>query len=316
MNTETIVTVLKALIAERAENIYRDEYTSPDNQEERELHTLGIVLAHYFKFDGDQILRVAMYGCEDANWHTEAGLIEDMLKANEAANEPDEPVPNPICPPKIVATIEPKIKTTFTCPDCGRVYYDEPAKCTSDDCPSNEPEEHPIMTAVLGSKPDPTAWYKKALENAAKEQPVKIAPNFSNPLPKSEPVMPAPQWGKNIIHVLGIKSKDYTRYGVKYEGSVNQDHNADIKKGEWIRLYGIEQGRAYDITFKIGDTCIYGSYNLYYTGKIVSIGEKTITIDPGEGYSKKHQLDLYTFNWRNYDYDAAKVFENNSTWTD
>lgn len=95
-------------------------------------------------------------------------------------------------------------------------------------------------------------------------------------------------------------------------------HNADIAKQRWIRIYGIGSGTyapAFDLTFKMGDTCVYGSYNLVYTGKIVGIGAKTITIEKA-GYSRNTVLDIATFIQRNYDYDAKAIFERNSNWSD
>lgn len=140
------------------------------------------------------------------------------------------------------------------------------------------------------------------------------------------PDMPAAQSGTNIVTIAGVKAKDWTRFGVKYTGKVDEYAHADISKGKWIRIYGLlPQERdynrltrattafrqVYDLTFKIGDTCVYDSFNIIYTGSIVSISEKTIAIDRGAGYSKKVMLDIATFIRRNQDYDARRIESNN-----
>jgi hypothetical protein len=110
----------------------------------------------------------------------------------------------------------------------------------------------------------------------------------------------------------------------------SQVYNVDIEPRQSIRLYGayknhceysnnpdgthtrIDQPKPFDITFKIGDVAEYDSYNLKYLGKIVAIGEKTITIDPGYNWEGKKRLDLWHFAWRNWDFDINKIREYNA----
>lgn len=96
-------------------------------------------------------------------------------------------------------------------------------------------------------------------------------------------------------------------------------YNADIKKNESIRIYGtyknhVKGPQEFDKTFKIGDRAEYDSWNLKYTGEIVAIGEKTVTIDtyPGSNNSERKRLDLHTFSWRNWNYNSGKIAEHNS----
>lgn len=63
--------------------------------------------------------------------------------------------------------------------------------------------------------------------------------------------------------------------------------------------------------FKVGDEAEYDSYNLIYTGKIVSITDKSVTIQPKYA-SQKKRLKLIDFAWRNYDFDSAKVAAKNN----
>jgi hypothetical protein len=101
-------------------------------------------------------------------------------------------------------------------------------------------------------------------------------------------------------------------------------HHAEIVPGVSIRLYGedwrvmYENGVRcdrlvpYDVTFKVGDEAEHGSYNLRYTGKIVGIGVKTVTIDASDIGHTTRRLTIHEFDRRNYKFDAAKVAEFNA----
>lgn len=83
-------------------------------------------------------------------------------------------------------------------------------------------------------------------------------------------------------------------------------------------------------SFCVGDIAEYDSYNLSYTGTIESITDKTVTIWTGcykdlgcrtsravdsEGRALKKnltRLDLATFCWRNYNFDAEKTARENA----
>ena len=114
----------------------------------------------------------------------------------------------------------------------------------------------------------------------------------------------------------------------------SQIYNADVEPRQSIRLYGECQDRCryikqvdangvttyhqesyaqpFDLTFRVGDRAVYGSYNLTYTGKIVAIGPKTVTIDAHGTGERQHRLSLYDFAWRNWDYNAEKIAHDNS----
>ncbi len=117
------------------------------------------------------------------------------------------------------------------------------------------------------------------------------------------------------IEVTNIKAKARTRHGVTHEPEAERnEYNATICPGERIRIYGVyidDRPIAFSKTFKIGDRAEYDSYNLAYTGAIVAIGAKTVTIDAGSTGENLKRLDLYTFCWRNWDYDAAKIAKRN-----
>jgi hypothetical protein len=44
---------------------------------------MGLLLAHFFEWDGLGILRSAECALEDANFHTESGIVADLAKAVE-----------------------------------------------------------------------------------------------------------------------------------------------------------------------------------------------------------------------------------------
>lgn len=189
-------------------------------------------------------------------------------------------------------------------------------------------DEPAQMTAVLGNKPDPTGWYKNALQKVA-AQPVTVNQKYT-PEKEADPEMPKPRCGIHTINVIGVTLKGFTRNGIKHEGEKHMNENAGIIKNESIRIYGLSENRhrydkenmksitykvAYDRTFKMGDTVEYDSYNLKYTGKIIAIGEKTIKIEHNHG-GKVTQLDLHTFIWRNWDLDLKKIAEENANYYD
>ena len=86
-------------------------------------------------------------------------------------------------------------------------------------------------------------------------------------------------------------------------------YTAEIEPKKSIRLFGtfnnLTKGpRQYDITFKIGDKAEYDSYNLIYVGTIISIGEKTVTI---EHHGERSRLNLENFASKNWDFDFDKI---------
>jgi len=78
--------------------------------------------------------------------------------------------------------------------------------------------------------------------------------------------------------------------------------------GKCIRVQRKDERPVY---FEIGDEAEYDSYNLKYTGKIVSITEKTVTIKP-KYENKNRRLNIRDFAWRNWNFDSEKVAAENS----
>ena len=62
--------------------------------------------------------------------------------------------------------------------------------------------------------------------------------------------------------------------------------------------------------FRVGDRAEYDSFNLSYTGEIVSITGKNVIIKPDYNQKTK-RLDFYAFSWRNHNFDLVKIREYN-----
>lgn len=67
-------------------------------------------------------------------------------------------------------------------------------------------------------------------------------------------------------------------------------------------------------SFVVGDTAEYGSYNLSYTGDIVKISDKCVTIVawPGTRNAQIHRLSMNEFCWRNHTFNAEKTAARNA----
>lgn len=110
--------------------------------------------------------------------------------------------------------------------------------------------------------------------------------------------------------------------------NVEKGHHVAVEPGKRVVLWGSSQRyRAgqrgvfltpYRVEFKIGDTAVYGGYNLTYTGKVVAIGEKTITVEsyPGTVNARRYRLKLARFASWNQHFDLAAIEKRNSEWMD
>ena len=130
-----------------------------------------------------------------------------------------------------------------------------------------------------------------------------------------------------LVTVRRIQPAPVKRGGVIHQGATSDIYHADIIPGESIRLWGWNSNNQrashnpvngryrpfwkwFSHTFRLGDWAEYDSYNFNYTGKIVAIGPKSVTIE-GDG-ARKHRLTLYEFAWRNWDLDLDRIAKNNS----
>lgn len=99
--------------------------------------------------------------------------------------------------------------------------------------------------------------------------------------------------------------------------SYGEEFTAEIVLGKYIHINGKAPGKNYtngkdrncNKVFAIGDTVIYDSYNFYYTGTILKISPKTVTIQTdirGVVRMKYHQFISY-----NWDLNLEKVEKEN-----
>lgn len=107
-----------------------------------------------------------------------------------------------------------------------------------------------------------------------------------------------------------IMTKARKRFGREYPAQ-ETGFFAEVVKNTSIRLTGTHSGRAVDITFKLGDTAEYDSFNLRYLGKIVQISEKRIVVQPNYGDTRK-SMDLYSFAWRNHNFNLEDAIAENA----
>lgn len=101
-----------------------------------------------------------------------------------------------------------------------------------------------------------------------------------------------------------VFTKARQRFGTVYPAQAT-DYAVGIVKNKSILVY---KNNVLVNSFNLGDIAEYNSYNLRYTGNIVAISDKRIVI---ESYGRNYSLDINTFCWRNYDFDAVKVAEQN-----
>ncbi len=102
---------------------------------------------------------------------------------------------------------------------------------------------------------------------------------------------------------------EYSSYGRKIVGTL-------MKKGKNVERIGLfttytNQERVYSVQFQVGDEAVFDSYNLIYTGTIVSITDKSVTIKPRYREGNR-RLKLTEFAWRNYDFDAERIAAQNA----
>jgi len=111
--------------------------------------------------------------------------------------------------------------------------------------------------------------------------------------------------------LIAVKTKPRKQWGVEYPPK-DTDFQVEIVPNASISIF--KKGTLLN-TFDMGSTAEYDSYNLSYMGKIVGISEKSVTIMAYPDHptmSKKHRLDLYSFCWRNANFDAVEAAKNNS----
>lgn len=102
-----------------------------------------------------------------------------------------------------------------------------------------------------------------------------------------------------------VFTKARQRFGTIYP-AIATDYAVEIVKNKSIVIY---KSNVLVNSFNLGDTAEYDSYNLHYTGNIIAISDKRIVI---ESYGRRYSLDINTFCWRNYNFNAEKIAKFNA----
>lgn len=124
-----------------------------------------------------------------------------------------------------------------------------------------------------------------------------------------------------MLTITNLTPAPLRRKGILYppKPDTTRQYNVEIEINTSVRLYGFisqyDSGKKcmvhahFDLTFKIDDRAEYDAYNFSYTGEIIAIGERTITIRDDK---TTRRLSLYEFAWRNCDFDAARIAQRNA----
>jgi len=110
--------------------------------------------------------------------------------------------------------------------------------------------------------------------------------------------------------------------------NVDKGHHVAIEAGKRVVVWGSSmrlrrnQSGAfltpYRVEFKLGDTAVYGGFNMTYTGKVVAIGAKTITVEAYSGTSnaQRYRLSVARFSSWNRHFDLNEISRRNGEWMD
>lgn len=77
MDTEQVQEAMKEMITKIRRTSFVQGYHATDEE------VMGMVLSKYFEWDGQAILKSAMFATEDANFHQESAVIAGMVEKLE-----------------------------------------------------------------------------------------------------------------------------------------------------------------------------------------------------------------------------------------
>lgn len=105
-----------------------------------------------------------------------------------------------------------------------------------------------------------------------------------------------------------VMTRANKRGGKVYPSEVVPNAYAFIVRGESIILLGARETRKgripYLRQYTLGDLAEYDSWNMSYYGRIVAIGEKTVTIEKDDDNGRTVRLALDEFSRRNCRFDV------------
>ena len=80
MNKQEVRDKIDPIIDAIIPETFTSEYMATANRDEIRTEALGIIVSKWSGWDGFKIMRVAFEALEDANFHTEAAVLADMLE--------------------------------------------------------------------------------------------------------------------------------------------------------------------------------------------------------------------------------------------
>lgn len=78
ISAEQVQAILSPLVEATKQSAFTDDYTATTEE------ALGIILAKFYEWNGNKILKASAYALEDANYHTESYIISDLAQSEIA----------------------------------------------------------------------------------------------------------------------------------------------------------------------------------------------------------------------------------------
>lgn len=102
---------------------------------------------------------------------------------------------------------------------------------------------------------------------------------------------------------------------MNFEVTPSKSTNIFIDRNKWIELHTVDRptGEITKVRFAVGDEAVYGSYNLIYTGTIISITNKTVAVKEPYQNGRTHRLKMKRFIIMNHCYDRDYIREHNAS---
>lgn len=94
-------------------------------------------------------------------------------------------------------------------------------------------------------------------------------------------------------------------------GRTGYGYRTTLVPGQYVTVERIVEGQVVSVKrFEVGDEAEYDSFNLSYTGPIMSITAKSIIVKDSGGVNRRLKPEV--FAWRNWDFDSAETARKNA----
>ena len=78
ITAEQVQAIFTPLIEATKKSAFTDDYKATTEE------ALGIILAKFYEWNGNKILKASAYALEDANYHTESSIVSDLAELDIA----------------------------------------------------------------------------------------------------------------------------------------------------------------------------------------------------------------------------------------